>query len=188
MPTPGVQFRAWCSSRPAAPVTRADLGDTVPVRALNAPPSAGRPPVPPAFPERIEIEPVVVSVGVGSGWRVTRAAVPGAAGQADAGGRYAGPLWRAVVTLEWGPMTGPEWAALRAFLVDGLGVAAGGGGGALRAMTIDIDGADVPESAVDVRLLGLGEAIEQLVHVDGRGAGTVDEVIRFGPVRAEVVW
>ena len=185
MPAPGVQFRPWCYGPPASPTTLADLGDTVPLRGLVEPVSAGRPPVPPAFPERIEVEPVVGSVGVGSGWRVTRAAVPGAAGQ---DGAYAGPLWRAVVTLEWGPMTGPEWAALRAFLVDGLGVGAGGGGGAVRAMTVDIDGVDVPDSAVNVRVLDLGEPLEQLVHVDGRGAGTVDEVIRFGPVRAEVVW
>ena len=183
-PVPGVQFRAWFSGRDPVTVTPGSGGtlgaeDLVPVVPLVGPISAGRPPVPPALPRTITIEPVTVkSVNVCSGRRVTRSAAI-AGGAFGAGDRV---LWRVRLELEWGPMTFDQWQSLKAFLLspDLVGLTPSG---ALRAMTIDVDGNGVTDSAVDVRIVG-AEALEQLQFVDaGLGGG----VYRFGPVTAEEI-
>ena len=190
MPTPqapGVQLRSWFFGRDPAVIVPGPGGtegaeDLTPVMPLAGPISAGRPPVAPKFPESITIEPVTAtSVNVCSGRRVTRssAIAGGAFGDGGVGERV---LWRVLIELEWGPMTFEQWQSLKAFLLapDLVGLTESG---ALRAMTVDVDGEGVTDSAVDVRIVA-ADALQKLEWADaGLGGG----VYRFGPVEAEEV-
>lgn len=178
---PGVQFRTWFFGRdPSAVTPGVTLGaeDLAPVMPFTGPISAGRPPVAPVS-RSITIEPVTASsVNVCSGRRVTRSGAV-AGGSFGDGDRV---LWRVEIELEWGPMTWDEWQALKAFLLspDQVGLTESG---AVRAMTVDVDGDGLTDSAVDLRIVG-ADALEQLKWADkGLGGG----VYTFGPVTAEEV-
>lgn len=171
---PGIPFRPWFKGRgdPVFPGAT-DAEDLALLAPAVEPVGAGRPPVAPRPPGRLEV-PLAGAAGrqAASGWRQTRAA-----------GSL--PIGRAVVELEWGPMTRQEWQALRRFLVEEAGLG-GGEGGAARAITIDVDGEGAAGSAVEVRILAAPDGLEQLLErTDGSGPDGHGAVYALGPVRAE---
>lgn len=171
---PAIQFRPFFRpSRAAAVVPGStgaeDLALLVPAAGVI---SAGKPPIAPALVSEIEMEFGLGDVGASSGWRCTRP------------GRAHGQHWNGgvSVSIEWPVLTREQWTVLKAWLLDEVGL--GGEGGSLRAITVEIDGAEVADSAVDVRLVDLAGDIETLlVRVAGSGPGA-ETLYRFGPVRA----
>lgn len=122
--------------------------DLVALAPIFEPISAGRPPVAPDLVTELELPLIGAAAPVQSGWRVTRSS---------------GTLWggRVVVDVQWTGLEEDEWALLRPWLVDVLGL--GGDGGSELAFTIDVDGEDVTDSQVEVRAVGLAGDAETLL-------------------------
>lgn len=168
MPPPGVQLRPFFQSagrQPALVPGSSGAEDLAVLVPLTGPISAGRPPIPPQLVSLLEVSMQPATSAAGSGWRVSRAR---------------SEHWNQGVSveLEWPLLTSAQRDELLAFLRDQVGL--DGPGGALRAITIDVDGADVPDSAVDLLIVDVPDGVDTLLE---RVAGT-DGLYRFGPVRA----
>ncbi len=180
---PGVVLWTWFKGR-STPIVPGETGaeDLAVLVPLAEPVSAGKPPIAPVLVSSLEL--VVgdggaggASVQAGSGWRITRAG----------GGAGGGDVWgsRAVVELEWPSLTEAEWATLGDWMLDNAVL--GGSGGSLNAMTIDVDGEDLPGHEVEVRAIDVPANVETLLERLPGVAGGSEGVYRFGPLRCEEV-
>ena len=180
MPTPAVQFRPFFREARSSPVVPGSAGaeDLVLLVPAGGIISAGKPPIAPALVSVLEVSLAPEASPVSSGHRVTRR--PGI------GGSVQGLHWNAGVSveIEWPVLTTAQWETLRAWLLEDVGL--GGEGGSLRAITIEVDGAGVTDSAVDLRLVDVpGDVETLLVRISGSGPGVggAECLYRFGPVR-----
>ena len=168
-PVPAVSFRPFFrAAGRAVSIVPGETGaeDLEVLTALAGPVSAGRFPAAPTLVTTLTVQLGGASAACGSGWRQTRAT---------------GTHWNSGVNVElfWPRLDETQRSAMLAFLLDVVKIGSGGGT-SLLAVTVDIDGAGLIGSAVDLLIDAPSGPLENLLE---RIAGTTG-LYSLGPLTA----